>query len=115
MDPGLRRREEQIKRGKRMTTVTRRALVAGIGAATLLPDLPGAQAKPNPRRIDVHHHTVPPFLLERTRAALLASSPYANDVIAWTPEASLAQMDRWGIATAILSNPTQWASFKDEA
>lgn len=92
---------------------SRRDVLVGLAATTLLPSF--AQAKPNPRRIDVHHHTVPPFLLERTRAALIASSPYANDVIAWTPEASLAQMDRWGIATAIISNPTQWSTFKDEA
>ncbi|HLI20431.1 MAG TPA: amidohydrolase family protein [Stellaceae bacterium] len=98
-----------------MSRITRRDVIAGLCATVLLPDLAIAQSKPNPRRIDVHHHTVPPFLLERTRAALLASSPYANDVIAWTPEASIAQMDRWGIATAILSNPTQWSSFKDEA
>jgi predicted TIM-barrel fold metal-dependent hydrolase len=92
--------------------MTRRQVIAGVGAATLLPSL--ATAKTNPRRIDVHHHTEPPFLLERTRAGILASSPYGSDVVAWTPERSLEQMDQWGIATAILSNPTQWASFKDE-
>ena len=93
-----------------MSTFSRRAMLAGIGATTLLPHLDAAQGKPNPRRIDVHHHTVPPFLLERTRAQLIGSSPYANDVIAWTPERSLEQMERWGIATAMLSNPTAWAS-----
>ncbi|HEY3920198.1 MAG TPA: hypothetical protein VGL83_20575 [Stellaceae bacterium] len=98
-----------------MIELSRRAVIAGLGTATLLPDLAAAQSKANPRRIDVHHHTEPPFLLERTRAELLAGSPYGNDVVAWTPERSLEQMDRWGIATAILSNPTAWASFKDEA
>ena len=97
-----------------METSRRNLLVglAGIGASALLPGV--ATAKTNPRRIDVHHHTEPRFLLERTRAGILASSPYGSDVVAWTPERSLEQMDRWGIATAILSNPTSWASFKDE-
>lgn len=97
--------------------ITRRAALAGmagIGATAMLSGVASSQAKANPRRIDVHHHTEPPFLLARTRAGLLAGSPYGNDVVAWTPERSLEQMDQWGIATAILSNPTAWASFKDE-
>jgi predicted TIM-barrel fold metal-dependent hydrolase len=97
-----------------MSTLSRREMLAGIGAAALLPEIAAAQAKANPRRIDVHHHTEPPFLLERTRAQIVGSSPYASDVIAWTPERSLEQMDRWGIATAILSNPTAWSSLKEE-
>jgi hypothetical protein len=96
-----------------MSTLSRREMLAGIGAAALLPEIAAAQAKANPRRIDVHHHTEPPFLLERTRAQIVGSSPYASDVIAWTPERSLEQMDRWGIATAILSNPTAWSSLKE--
>ena len=92
-----------------MEPLSRREVLAGIGAAALLPEIAAAQAKANPRRIDVHHHTEPPFLLDRARAELVGSSPYASDVIAWTPERSLDQMDRWGIATAMLSNPTAWA------
>jgi len=91
-----------------METMSRRAVLAGLVAAAAAPAL--AQAKTNPRRIDVHHHSEPPFLLERTRAALLASSPYASDVVAWTPERSLDQMEQWGIETAIISNPTNWSA-----
>jgi predicted TIM-barrel fold metal-dependent hydrolase len=97
-----------------MNSLSRRDILAGIAATTLLPSLASAQKAHNPRRIDVHHHTEPPFLLERTRAGLLAGSPYGNDVVQWTPERSLEQMDQWGIATAMLSNPTVWSSFKDE-
>jgi 6-methylsalicylate decarboxylase len=95
-----------------MDTISRRAMLAGMAAAAAVPAL--AQAKTNPRRIDIHHHSVPPFLLERTRAALFASSPYAQEVAAWTPERSLEQMEQWGIATAIISNPTNWASLGDD-
>jgi len=87
---------------------TRRAVLAGLGAAMLLPRGAAAETK-NPRRIDVHHHTVPPHLLERIRDNLVASSPYGSEVVKWTPTASLEQMDRYGIATAILSNTTAWA------
>jgi predicted TIM-barrel fold metal-dependent hydrolase len=92
------------------TGLDRRTILAGLAAAAALP-VAGAAAAIDPRRIDVHHHSVPPKLLERTRDALLAGSPYAADVIAWTPEASLAQMDKYGIATAIISNPSQWTMF----
>ncbi len=89
---------------------TRRAVLAGLGAALIVPHTTEAETK-NPRRIDVHHHTVPPHLVERVRDALTASSPYAGEVLKWTPAASLAQMDQYGIATAILSNTTAWSGF----
>ncbi len=87
--------------------------LAGLAAAASRPNA-GAQAAPNPRRIDVHHHTVPPRILERTRASLLAGSPYGAQVAQWTPAASLAQMDQSAIATAILSNTTAWGMFSKE-
>src|SRR5579863_10455493 len=96
-----------------MRVTNRRAVIAGLGAAMLLPRATAAQSK-NPRRIDVHHHTVPPHLLGRIRDNLVASSPYGSEVVKWTPAASLEQMDRYGIATAILSNTTAWACFKED-
>jgi predicted TIM-barrel fold metal-dependent hydrolase len=91
-----------------MNTISRRDVLVGVVASALVPAL--AHAKTSPRRVDVHHHSVPPFLLERTRAALFAGSPYAAEVAAWTPQRSLEQMEQWGIATAIISNPTNWSS-----
>src|ERR1700733_12132815 len=91
---------------------SRRDVLMGLAAAAPLPN--DTQTKTTLRVIAVLYHTEPPFLLERTRAGILAGSPYGSDVVAWPPERSLEQMDQWGIATAILSNPTQWASFKDE-
>jgi len=98
-----------------MLETTRRAVLAGLSAAALLPEAAVAQPK-NPRRIDVHHHTLPPHLLARVRDSLIAGSPYGSEVVKWTPDASLQQMDRFGIATAMLSNTTAWLSFgRDEA
>jgi 6-methylsalicylate decarboxylase len=69
-------------------------------------------ANENPRRIDVHHHVLPPTYKTRARAELIAGTG-ANDpsfLFDWTPESALAQMDKFGIATAIgsISTPGVW-------
>jgi len=55
---------------------------------------------PQPHRIDVHHHIVSPLFVEEMRARL--QPPTLN----WTPERSLEDMDRAGVATAITSVTT---------
>ncbi|MGZ3288423.1 MAG: amidohydrolase family protein, partial [Xanthobacteraceae bacterium] len=72
-----------------------------------------AAAAANPHRIDVHHHIVPPRYVSdmglkwvnRHNAPLPLHGP-----LEWTPERSLAEMDRNGVATAItsLSDPGVW-------
>jgi predicted TIM-barrel fold metal-dependent hydrolase len=76
----------------------RRAFLAGIAcmgwSALALPRL-HAQAKPH--RIDIHHHLFPPMyraILDSVRAG--GSPP-------WTVEQSIAEMDRSGIQTSMLS------------
>jgi predicted TIM-barrel fold metal-dependent hydrolase len=103
--------------------VSRRNILAGGAAATAwgvagatlatLPasaQTPGAPAVIKPRRIDVHHHIVPPV-----HAAALASHKSTNPV-KWTVDMSLADMDKAGIDTAIVSvlNPGVWFGQKDE-
>ena len=56
-----------------------------------------AQAKPN--RIDVHHHVSPPPYVEALKKAGLDSPPVTN----WTPQRSLDDMDKGGVATSIVS------------
>jgi 6-methylsalicylate decarboxylase len=58
------------------------------------------------RRIDVHHHMFPPALVEALTASGVTQLGGEPLVTAWTPEQSLDFMDRFGIATAILSVPT---------
>jgi predicted TIM-barrel fold metal-dependent hydrolase len=66
-----------------------------------------------PRRIDVHHHLMSPRF---AAARKVATGPGYEDALRWTPAASLAQMDKAGIATAMMSNPALWGWFdKDEA
>src|SRR6266850_6643982 len=51
-------------------------------------------------RIDVHHHFTPPSYLDEMRAQL--QPPTIN----WTPQRSIEDMDKAGVATAILSVTT---------
>src|SRR5665647_3493272 len=91
------------------TGVSRRGLLAqavGAGAAAatgLKPYRAAAQAKPS--RIDVHHHYAPDFhrdAVSARRGGLRWPT--------WSPQRSLDDMDKSGIATAILSvvQPGTW-------
>ncbi len=55
---------------------------------------------PAPHRIDIHHHIVSPGFVEELRSRL--QPPTLN----WTPERSIEDMDRAGVATAITSVTT---------
>jgi predicted TIM-barrel fold metal-dependent hydrolase len=68
-------------------------LAAGLFSATAVP------AADKPRRIDVHHHVVPPMWVAAVKKAKLDNPPMIN----WTPEHSLEDMDKAGTTTAILS------------
>jgi predicted TIM-barrel fold metal-dependent hydrolase len=69
-------------------------LIGAAGSTAVLPGsrLPGQGATPaaNPRRIDLHHHHRPP-------------GEVGGPNNQWTPAASIEQMDRYGIATALVS------------
>jgi predicted TIM-barrel fold metal-dependent hydrolase len=64
----------------------------------------GATPAPSqqPHRIDVHHHFFPQFLLEAWQKAGVRNP---SVVQSWRLEATLEQMDRGSVATAILSLP----------
>jgi len=91
--------------------VARREFLLGLGAlgaSALVPELSSAQtgdaAPSRPLRIDTHHHfTVPGLRAEVTKAG---QQPLLN----WTPQTSLDDMDKGGVATAILSvgDPGLW-------
>ena len=76
----------------------------GLGATAAL----GQQAAPAPpakTRIDVHHHYIPPF-----HADIMESKRSGGRPPKWTPQMSLDEMDKSGIATAIVSlvQPGAW-------
>src|SRR5260221_10729919 len=93
--------------------VSRRRLLTGLaalGAGSLVAGtVPVAAA--TPARIDVHHHPSPPAYIAR----LQPRAPLAPVIKNWTPARSIDDMDRGGVATALLSvtNPGLW--FGDDA
>jgi predicted TIM-barrel fold metal-dependent hydrolase len=58
-----------------------------------------ALAQTKPHRIDVHHHLVPPAWVAAVKRAKLDNPPMVD----WTPEKSLADMDKAEVATSIVS------------
>lgn len=56
-----------------------------------------------PHRIDVHHHILPPDYVAAVGEAAIGPLLVSGAAPRWTPEDSIAAMDRNGIATAITS------------
>lgn len=64
-----------------------------------------------PRRIDVHHHFLPPRYMAEERARItFAHRIPSSQLLSWTPEQSLETMDRNGVATVVasISTPGVW-------
>src|SRR5262245_28103358 len=82
------------------------AAALGVGAAaSAAPAF--AQAPATKTRIDVHHHFIPPFHVEAMMRPGRRTGPPPPQ---WSAERSLEDMDKSGIATAILSiaQPGVW-------
>jgi 6-methylsalicylate decarboxylase len=94
---------------ERRTFLAGGALALGLGAASSLGRvLPvAAQAPAAKTRIDVHHHFIPQFHADAMMAPGRRAGPPPPK---WTPELSLQEMDKSGIATSILSiaQPGVW-------
>ncbi|MGA8610675.1 MAG: amidohydrolase family protein [Xanthobacteraceae bacterium] len=99
----------------------RQFLAGGLAAAAALPARRArAQApavKSAARRIDVHHHFLPPQYIkeEHERISFSHGSVSANQLLSWTPSQSLEVMDQNGISTAIVSVSTPGPWFGDVA
>ena len=72
------------------------------------PAVPALNLSPSAGRIDVHHHLSPPAWL-----AVARSRGMDGLAASWTVEKSLADMDRAGIATSVLSITTPGIVFPD--
>jgi predicted TIM-barrel fold metal-dependent hydrolase len=96
----------------------RHVLAAMAAAAAALPAtrLFAQQSQP-PHRIDVHHHFTPPNYfeeskLDRDRRGLSGTPPAVAN---WSPQRSVEEMDKNGIATSIMSIATGGIWFGDRA
>ena len=93
-----------------MTDIDRRTVLLGLASGVFLygSRLEGrAQTSvARPHRIDVHHHFAPPAWVTAVKGRPLLQP--ANTT--WTPEKSIADMDRGGVALSIVSitNPGLW-------
>jgi predicted TIM-barrel fold metal-dependent hydrolase len=67
-------------------------------------------------RIDVHHHILPPDYVATVGDARIGPLILSGKTPEWTPEMSIAAMDRNGIATSItsISAPGLWFGDTDE-
>jgi predicted TIM-barrel fold metal-dependent hydrolase len=83
---------------------------AASGIASLALGTTAAPAQPLAKtRIDVHHHFVPPV-----HAEVMATRRSGGRPPQWTPQMSLDEMDRSGVATAIVSLVQPGAWFADD-
>ena len=87
--------------------------LAGLGMSALTRPILHAQSpaglRVRPHRIDIHHHLFPPNY--RTTIASIG----AGNLAAWTAEQSLAEMDRGGIQTSVISVSPPGIWFGDAA
>ena len=58
-------------------------------ASNALPADPSAKVTSNPRRIDVHHHMLPPEYANLTRDRILEITSGDATVLKWTPGVTL--------------------------
>lgn len=95
------------------SNVSRKRLLGGLSAlgAALYAPPSFAAADPAIARIDMHHHHLSPRFLSEGKA-YRAFPPSSRD---WTPQRSIEDMDRAGVATAMLSIPTPGVYFGDLA
>jgi predicted TIM-barrel fold metal-dependent hydrolase len=96
------------------TVLSRRNFVLGMtGAATAAavglgqPQGAAAQTAEKPYRIDVHHHLSPPAYIAAANAGNFGEALMKS----WTPEKSLQDMDKAGVAVAMLSVTTPALNF----
>ncbi len=87
---------------------TRRKLLksfAAVRASAVLPAAGVMAQSPSakPRIVDVHHHPFPPFVVEAYKSAPASEAPLVPGARVWTPAKTLDQMDRNGVAAAIMS------------
>ncbi len=89
-----------------MPDIDRRTFFAATAASVALAAAKAATQEEAVHRIDIHHHFAPPAWIAAVKGRPLLQAANTN----WTPERSIEDMDRAGIAAAVISvtNPGLW-------
>src|SRR4051812_26382026 len=87
-----------------MPQLDRRTFIAtALGAAGALADgRAGLAQAPSPRRIDVHHHLVPPFYLEELGLSMKLNPTLST----WSLQKDMELLDAGGVERAVMSITT---------
>lgn len=86
--------------------LTRRSMLAGMASLSVAGAWPGILKAGTADSIDVHHHVFPPAFLAAARSGSVSPAVIEQ----WTLERTLAEMDKNGVATSIVSitQPGVW-------
>src|SRR5262245_53187975 len=94
---------KSLERDDAQIAQSRRGFLAGfsaLGAGALIPGCQTAgqpqAAAGKPQRIDIHHHIAPPSYSAALKEMMRGHAK-------WSPQASIEDMDKSGIATAVTS------------
>ncbi len=91
-------------------TLLKHVVAVGAGAALsirpILSGMPRVDSNLRHGRIDVHHHMLPPFYMDLRRAV-----PNVGVMPAWSPSKSLDDMEKNGVAIAMLSLAVSGVTF----
>jgi predicted TIM-barrel fold metal-dependent hydrolase len=99
-------------------TLTRRALLARLAAASVYARFAPTQAASSPSGlIDVHHHFIPPFWFEEVKEHISrqGGGRIVPNWLGWSEQRALERMDETGVATAIVSISAPGVWFGDVA
>lgn len=107
--------------GCRILHPTRRDVLSGlgtIGCSALASTSVLARASRKTEVVDVHHHILPPSYMAAARERIIEQyqGTLPRAVAGWSPALALEEMDRHGIATAVvsISTPGIWFGDKEE-
>jgi predicted TIM-barrel fold metal-dependent hydrolase len=92
------------------------ATAAALGATAMAaPAVLGQARAETAKLIDVHHHIVPPFWFEEVKPQIIAQGGgrIVPTWFGWSPQRAVEEMDKNGVATAIISMTTPGIWFGD--
>jgi 6-methylsalicylate decarboxylase len=120
---GLRYRGQSLGNAAACACHSRRAFLAGVGAAGAAAILSRTVARADvtgstPRTVDVHHHIFPPrYLADNSDQVAKSIGSFANRIKNWSPRSAIDNMDQAGVATAInsMTSPGVWFEDGDAA